>query len=258
MPGKGLSKKKRVDYQWKYPKRFLGVVKPTESRPVPSSEPMAHVPVPTTSGKKSIHLIPLGSLQGAVSAFTCYGSPLAVVEDRNQRRGLVSKLSICCSVCGKSSAITDPYQKRDLETNTKSVLTMRAIGKGRAGLETFCGMMGHVASSFPKSIHHSKPEVVCCLTWRARGLLCWCFCRAKEGCAWRPSFWHYCDLDGTWARWGFQSLYGIVVVASWKTEKVLEVEVLNKHCQACATHHGMILPLMNFWIGGRVTMLHTR
>ena len=126
----------------KVPKRFFGVVKPTESHPVPSSESMAPVPVPTTSGKKSLHLIPLGRLQGAVSAFTCYGSPLAVVEDRNQRRGLVSKLSICCSVCGKSSAITDPYQKRDLETNTNSVLAMRAIGKGRAGLETFCGMMG--------------------------------------------------------------------------------------------------------------------
>ena len=123
------------------------MVKPPESSPVPSSEPMTPVPVPTTSGKKmalkasstltpledsaSPHLIPLGSLQGAVSAFACYDSPLAVAEDRNQRRGLVSKLSICCSVCGKSSAITDPYQKRDLETNTKSVLGIRAIGKGR-------------------------------------------------------------------------------------------------------------------------------
>ena len=45
--------------------------------------------------------------------------------------------------------------------------------------------------------------------------------------------------DGTWARRGFQSLYGVVVVASWKTGKVLDVEVLSKHCQACATHHGM-------------------
>ena len=44
--------------------------------------------------------------------------------------------------------------------------------------------------------------------------------------------------DG-WARRGFQSLYGIVVVASWKTGKVLDVEVLSKHCQGCATHHRM-------------------
>ena len=158
MPGQGLSKKKRVDYQRKRPKRFFGVVKPSESRPVASSEPMAPVPVPTTSGKKialeapstltpltnsaSFYLIPLGSLQGAVSTFTSCGSPLAVVEDRNHRRELVSKLSIYCTVSGKYSAITDPYQKRDLETNTMSVLAMRVIGKGRAGLETFCGIKG--------------------------------------------------------------------------------------------------------------------
>ena len=45
--------------------------------------------------------------------------------------------------------------------------------------------------------------------------------------------------DGTLARRGFQSLYGVVVVVSWRTGKVLDVEVLRKHCQACATHHGM-------------------
>ena len=139
---------------------------------------MAPVPVLTTSGKKialeapstwtpledsaSLHLVPLGSFQGAVSAFICCGSPLAVVEDRNQRRGLVSKLSICCSVCGKSFAITDLYQKRDLEPNIKSVLSMNhRQGDGWPG--DFLWHDGHVASSLLKSVHHSKPEVVCCL-----------------------------------------------------------------------------------------------
>ena len=45
--------------------------------------------------------------------------------------------------------------------------------------------------------------------------------------------------DGTLARRGFQSLYGIVVVVSWKSGKVLDVEELSKHCQACATYHEM-------------------
>ena len=30
--------------------------------------------------------------------------------------------------------------------------------------------------------------------------------------------------DGTWAKRGFQTLYGVVVVASWKTGKVLDVK----------------------------------
>ena len=45
--------------------------------------------------------------------------------------------------------------------------------------------------------------------------------------------------DGTLARREFQSLYGIVVVVSWKSGKVLDVEVLSKHYQTCATHHEM-------------------
>ena len=64
--------------------------------------------------------------------------------------------------------------------------------------------------------------------------------------------------DGTLARRGFQSLYGIVVVVSWKSGKVLDVEVLSKHCQACATHHEMNTSSMKFWIGGKVTRLRAR
>ena len=58
--------------------------------------------------------------------------------------------------------------------------------------------------------------------------------------------------DGTLARRGFQSLYGIVVVVSWKSEKVLDVEVLSKHCQACATHHEMNTSsdeILDWWEG---------
>ena len=58
--------------------------------------------------------------------------------------------------------------------------------------------------------------------------------------------------DGTLARRGFQSLYGVVVVASWKSEKVLDVEVLSKHCQACAIHHEMNTSsgeILDWWEG---------
>ena len=64
--------------------------------------------------------------------------------------------------------------------------------------------------------------------------------------------------DGTLARRGFQSLYGIVVVVSWKSGKVLDVKVLSKHCQAYATHHEMNTSSMKFWIGGKVTRLLER
>ena len=66
------------------------------------------------------------------------------------------------------------------------------------------------------------------------------------------------SCDGTLARRGFQSLYGIAVVVSWKSEKVLDVEVLSKDCQACAIHHEMNTSSDEFWIGWKVTRLHAR
>ena len=58
--------------------------------------------------------------------------------------------------------------------------------------------------------------------------------------------------DGTLVRRGFQSLYGIVLLVSWKSGKVLDVEVLSKYCQACATHHEMNTSseeILDWWEG---------
>ncbi len=106
---------------------------------------------------EDFHLIRMGCLQRAASAFSCCSSPLTVTEESNSRRGLVSKLSISCSVCGKSSAITDPYSKKDLEVNSKSVIAMRVVGKGRGALETFSGLMGMLPPiSQPAYSSHNK------------------------------------------------------------------------------------------------------
>ena len=54
----------------------------------------------------------------------------------------MSKISICWTVCGKKSSVTDPYRPEDVVVNSRAHLAMRIIGKGRAGLATFSGMMG--------------------------------------------------------------------------------------------------------------------
>ena len=53
------------------------------------------------------------------------------------------RLLICCtnSVCNREAFVTDPYSKESKSLNTRSVLAMQTIGKGRAGLESFCGVM---------------------------------------------------------------------------------------------------------------------
>ena len=45
--------------------------------------------------------------------------------------------------------------------------------------------------------------------------------------------------DGTWLKRGFTAIYGAVVVASWESGQVLDVEILCKYCSVCAAHQHM-------------------
>ena len=151
--------------------------------------------------------------------------------------------------------MTDPYQKRDLDTNTKSVLAMSAIGKGRAGLETFCGMMGMLPLVFQRA-YTTQNQKLFVASGEEREAS---FADAAELRKDVPED-QVLDItvtcDGTWARRGFQSLYGIVVVASWKTGKVLDVEVLSKHCQDCSGYYRMDTSsdkFLDWWEGYRTS-----
>ena len=46
-----------------------------------------------------------------------------------------------------------------------------------------------------------------------------------------------CDGTGSWL--GFTALYGVVVVASWDTSKVLDVELKSKFCSVCSARRQM-------------------
>ena len=59
-------------------------------------------PAQPEDNRQDYHLIRISSLMRAVGAFTCCGSSLTVTENRTSRRGLVTKISICCSVCGQA------------------------------------------------------------------------------------------------------------------------------------------------------------
>jgi hypothetical protein len=114
-----------------------------EARKVPAaSQPGPSSALPLEDHSQDYHLIKMGSLMRAVGVFSCCGSPLTICENRSTRKGLVTKISICCSVCGKQSLLTDPYNEEDLKVNTRSVLAARVIGRGRGGLAAFTGFMG--------------------------------------------------------------------------------------------------------------------
>ena len=49
-------------------------------------------------------------------------------------------------------------------------------------------------------------------------------------------------FDGTWSKRGFTALYGVFVVMSWDTGRVLDTHILSKHCIRC-THKRKLLGL---------------
>ena len=105
---------------------------------------------------------------GEIGVCSVCASPLTAREDLTGQRGLLSKLSICCTNtdCGKKAKVSDPYSQEAKSVNARSVLAMREIGRGRAYLQTFCGVMdmlppvvGHtpLLVKTPCDWHHTSP-----------------------------------------------------------------------------------------------------
>ena len=123
-----------------------------------------------------------------------------MTEDRQCRRGLVSRVAICCMVCGKQSFLTDPYPSEDQTVNTKSILAMRTIGKGRASLDTFTAMIDmHLPVSKPSySSHNDKiaaaTSLECEAQFSAAAALLWKDAAPDEIVDIRVT------CDGTWSR----------------------------------------------------------
>ena len=81
------------------------------------------------------------------------GSGPTVTENQGIRRGLSTKLTLSCTnpLCtGKEDAFCDPYV-HSKALNSRFILAGRMCGRGSAGLETVCGVMGLPPQVTPKS-----------------------------------------------------------------------------------------------------------
>ena len=111
---------------------------------------------------KGLRLIDLEQLLASVtrraSCNVC-GSGLTVRENLGIRRGVCTKLTLSCTnpLCtGKEDAFSDPYV-HSKALNTRFILAGKMCGRGSAGLETICGVMGLPPPVSPRSysIHNN-------------------------------------------------------------------------------------------------------
>ena len=102
-----------------------------------------------------LRLIDLGDLLASVTRrenCNVCGSGLTVRESLKNRRGLCTKLTLSCTnpLCTEvEDAFSDPC-KHSKALNSRFILAGRMCGKGSAGQETICGVMGPPPPVFPK------------------------------------------------------------------------------------------------------------
>ena len=108
-------------------------------------------------------------------------------------------------------------------------------GRGSAGLETICGVIGlpPPVSSKSYSEHNNflikYMRQICEESFRSAsaGL------RQLQGAGPDDVVDVTVTCDGPWSRRGFVANYGVIAVLSWETGQVLDVEVLSKSCKVC-------------------------
>ena len=113
---------------------------------------------------------------------------------------------------------------------------MWQIGRGRAGLESFCGyidMLPPVTAASYK-IHNERIAVASMEAAEAN------MQATSQNLHWKfgvqPSALKDVAVtcDGTWSKRRFTATYGVVVVVAWSTGQILDVEFLCKRCTLCA------------------------
>ena len=111
-----------------------------------SSSSDAGFGVPSETAGKGFRLLSLETLSKVlceIGRCSECGFPLTLVEDLASRKGLASTLKISCTntACRREGKTLDPNSPDGKSLNVRSVMGMRSIGEGRAGLESFCGVM---------------------------------------------------------------------------------------------------------------------
>ena len=190
---------------------------------------------------KGFRIISYEALAGAIEGLLCpkCSCPVVFQETLGARKGLVSKLVISCtsSACQeKARVIQDPKSAEDAALNIRAILGMRAIGRGRSGMDAFCGMMD-MLPPLTVSPYKEQNKLISSMALK----------EAKKNMSAASAHLHSlhdiqpeqlldCSItcDGTWSKRGYTATHGIVVVISWETGQVLDFEVLTKRCTICA------------------------
>ncbi|GFW06127.1 uncharacterized protein TNCV_4479181 [Trichonephila clavipes] len=173
-----------------------------------------------------------GVFSEAVKCLQCGATGLNLSCEENCSGGAV-ELDIICDICSYSYNFCSSKKcKAEIgkpstyEVNTRLVYAMRCIGKGAEAARMFCGIMNLPPpptkfSKYNKMLLGATKDV-CDATMKDA---------VKEAVQENQNIRDIpVAVDGTWQKRGYSSMNGVVTVTSVDTGKVIDTEILSKHC----------------------------
>lgn len=162
--------------------------------------------------------------------------------------GLASNLELSCKYCDFSKTFTSSKEvqipnknKQMFDVNIRLVYGLRCIGKGQTAGQTLCGILNlpqpptKFAQYNSVLLENCKDIAIDSMTKAVEEAVEENKIITEEDKRTRPEV--YADprnisagFDGTWQRRGHQSLNGVTTCTSIDNGKVMDVEIMSKHC----------------------------
>ena len=196
----------------------------------------------TLEGYRIVHLPTL--IEGVQSSAVCSKCHEKLVVLQNVTEGIATPLHIKCNACSASTTIDLPSTSgsRTKELNLRSALSTRFIGRNYAGLRKFLSVLGVPVSLSKASYYKYSQKLHDVAVEEAMASMQVAAMELHRIDAEDPSLPPADDIgiknvtvtcDGTWAKRGFTSLHGVVVIISLTTGQVIDYKCLSKSCEGC-------------------------
>ena len=158
-----------------------------------------------------------------------FSNSLSIEEKVESRKGLCVLLTLQCLNCEFTTTThSSPKSKNGFDINFRLVYGLRNIGKGCESAKKLCAIMDLPPPPTKFWDYNNKllPEVKECTLQSMKAA-------AKDAIQKSESNELAISLDGTWQKRGHNSLNGVMTAISMENGKLLDLECLSKHCQAC-------------------------
>lgn len=149
-------------------------------------------------------------------------------------RGLGFQLHVTC-LCSETILNSCRLINKSFEINRKIVFVMRLVGVGLNGINLFCSLMDICSGLSTNAYYGALNNISIALKAVYDRVVDLAAKEEKQKNVevGNPELQLIVSGDGTWAKRGFSSLYGVITLIGKYSNKVLDLIIKSSYCKAC-------------------------